>query len=139
MKRPRQDVEASHRLISRRAAILGGVQLAFVAGLGARMQFLQVEQADQFRLLAEENRINIRIIPPARGEVFDRNGVPLARNVPSYRIVAVREDTGDIEEVLSRLGKVVALDEEEIERAKAEMKRSAPFLPVTVADEVTWD
>ncbi|MEP5633482.1 MAG: penicillin-binding protein 2 [Tateyamaria sp.] len=139
MKRPRQDVEASHRLISRRAAILGGVQLAFVAGLGARMQFLQVEQADQFRLLAEENRINIRIIPPARGEVFDRNGVPLARNVPSYRIVAVREDAGDIEEVLSRLGKVVALDEEEIERAKAEMKRSAPFLPVTVADEVTWD
>ncbi len=139
MKRPRLDAETSHRLITRRAAILGGVQLAFVGALGARMQFLQVDQADQFRLLAEENRINIRIIPPSRGEVFDRNGVPLARNVPSYRIVVVREDAGDVEDVLERLGQVVPLDEDEVERAMVEMKRSAPFLPITVADEVSWD
>ncbi len=139
MKRPRVDIEASHRLITRRAAILGGVQLAFVGALAARMQFLQVDQADQFRLLAEENRINMRIIPPSRGEVFDRNGVPLARNAPSYRIVVVREDAGDVADVLERLGKVVALDPEEVDRAMAEMKRSAPFLPVTVADEVTWE
>ena len=139
MKRPRVDVEANHRLITRRAAILGGVQLAFVGALAARMQFLQVDQADQFRLLAEENRINMRIIPPSRGEVFDRNGVPLARNAPSYRIVVVREDAGDVAEVLERLGKVVDLDPEEVERAMAEMKRSAPFLPITVADEVTWE
>lgn len=138
MKRPRVDTEANHRLITRRAALLGGVQLLFVGALGARMQFLQVDQADQFRMLAEENRINIRIIPPARGEVFDRNGIPLARNVPSYRIVIVREDAGNIDDVMDRLAAVVALDPDEIERARAEMKRSAPFLPVTVADEVTW-
>ena len=139
MKRPRVEAQASHRLITRRAAILGGVQLAFVGALGARMQYLQVDQADQFRMLAEENRINIRIIPPARGEVFDRNGVALARNAPSYRIVIVREDAGDIEEVVQRLGRIVQLDGEEVERAMAEMKRSAPFLPITIADEVTWE
>lgn len=138
MKRPRVDTEANHRLITRRAALLGGAQLLFIGALGARMQFLQVDQADQFRMLAEENRINIRIIPPARGEVFDRNGIPLARNVPSYRIVIVREDAGNIDDVMDRLAAVVALDPDEIERARAEMKRSAPFLPVTVADEVTW-
>ena len=139
MKRPRVDTEASHRQITRRAAIMGGVQLVFIGALGARMQFLQVDQADQFRLLAEENRINMRIIPPARGEVFDRNGVPLARNAPSYRIVIVQEDAGDIEDVLERLGKIVPLDATEVDRAMAEMKRSAPFLPITVADEVSWD
>ncbi len=139
MKRPRVDTEANHRLITRRAALLGGVQLAFVGALGARMHFLQVDQADQFRLLAEENRINIRIIPPARGEVFDRNGIALARNVPSYRIVIVREDAGDVDEVIARLSAVMALDPDETERARAEMKRSAPFLPVTIADEVTWE
>jgi penicillin-binding protein 2 len=139
MKRPRIDTEASHKMISRRAAILGGAQLIFVGALGARMQFLQVDQADQFRLLADEHRINIRIIPPSRGEVFDRNGVPLARNAPSYRIVIVQEDAGEIEAVLERLGKVVPLDPTEVERAMAEMKRSAPFLPITIADEVSWD
>ena len=139
MKRPRLDVEANHRLFTRRAAILGGVQLAFVGALGARMQFLQVDQADQFRMLAEENRINIRLIPPSRGEIFDRNGVPLARNVPSYRIVIVREDAGEVEEVVEKLGKIISLDPEDVERAMAESKKSAPFLPITFAEEVSWD
>ncbi|MEL6464292.1 MAG: penicillin-binding protein 2 [Pseudomonadota bacterium] len=139
MKRPRVDIEANHRLLTRRAAVLGGVQLAFIGALGARMQFLQVDQADQFRLLAEENRINIRLIPPSRGEIFDRNGVPLARNVPSYRIVIVREDAGEIEETVAKLGQLVSLDPDEVERAMAEMKRSAPFLPITFADEVSWE
>ncbi|WP_147107156.1 penicillin-binding protein 2 [Tateyamaria sp. syn59] len=139
MKRPRIDIEANHRLLTRRAAILGGVQLAFVGALGARMQFLQVDQADQFRLLAEENRINIRLIPPARGEIFDRNGVALARNVPSYRIVIVREDAGDVEAAVEALSQLVTLDPDEVTRAMAEMRRSAPFLPITVADEVSWD
>ncbi|MEM6341887.1 MAG: penicillin-binding protein 2 [Pseudomonadota bacterium] len=139
MKRPRIDLEAQHRLITRRAAILGGLQLAFVAGLGARMRYLQVDQADQFRMLAEENRINIRLIPPARGEVFDRNGTPLARNVPSYRIVVVREDAGDVADVVARLKTIVDLDEEQLERALSEVNRSAPFLPITLAQDVSWD
>ena len=86
MRRSRADSEASHSKLSRRAVLLGSAQLLFMGGLAARMNYLQVDQADQFRLLAEENRINIRLIPPARGEIFDRNGVRLAQNVPSYRI-----------------------------------------------------
>ncbi|MGB7242541.1 MAG: penicillin-binding transpeptidase domain-containing protein, partial [Sulfitobacter sp.] len=139
MRRSRADTEVSHRKISRRAALLGGVQLLFAGGLAARMRYLQIEQADQFRLLAEENRINIRLIPPDRGEVFDRNGVRLAQNVPSYRIVIVREDAGDVDEVINKLKKIVDLKPDAIVRAMAEMKRSAPFLPVTVAENVSWD
>ena len=139
MRRTRAETDVSHGKISRRAALLGGAQLLFMGGLAARMRYLQVEQADQFRLLAEENRINIRLIPPSRGEVFDRNGVRLAQNAPSYRIVIVREDAGDPDVALKRLSKIIALDVETIERVKQEMKRSAPFLPVTVASDVTWD
>lgn len=138
MRRPRVDQESAQRLFSRRALILGGVQGAFVAALGARMRFLQVDQADEFRLLAEENRINIRLIPPARGEVFDRNGIPLARNAPSYRIVVVREDAGDVDSVIARLAQIVELDPTALNRAMSEMKRSAPFLPITVAEDVDW-
>ncbi len=139
MKRTRADTEASHRKISRRAAVLGGIQLAFVGGLAARMNFLQVDQADQFRLLAEDNRIKDSLIPPVRGEVFDRNGVQLAKNVPSYRIVVKREDIGDVDVALERLSRVIRLDPDDLERALAEMKRSAPFHPITVAENVSWE
>lgn len=139
MRRAPKDTAESVRKISRRGLILGGVQLAFAGALGLRMQHLQVDQADEFRLLAEENRINIRLIPPTRGQVFDRNGVILAANEPSYRITMVKEDAGDVDDVIARLSALVELDEDELNRALTEMQRSAPFLPVTVAERVTWD
>ena len=139
MRRSRADNDANHTRLTRRAALLGGAQLLFMGGLAARMRYLQVDQADQFRLLAEENRINIRLIPPSRGEIFDRNGVQLADNVPSYRIVMVREDAGDVAAVMERLAQVIEIDDETRERAMTEMARSAPFLPVTIVDDVSWE
>jgi penicillin-binding protein 2 len=41
--------------------------------------------------------------------------------------------------VIARLSALVELDEDELNRALTEMQRSAPFLPVTVAERVTWD
>ena len=139
MKRNPRDQEHSHKKLTRRSLVLGGLQLAFVGGLAARMRYLQVDQADQFRLLAEENRINIRLIPPARGEIFDRNGQVLAQNTPSYRITLVREDAGEVEKVIADLQQLVALDPEDLERARAEMRRSPPFLPITLADQIGWE
>jgi penicillin-binding protein 2 len=139
MRRSRAETDANHAKLGRRAALLGGVQLLFMGGLAARMRYLQVDQADQFRLLAEENRINIRLIPPVRGEIFDRNGMQLAENIPSYRIVMVREDAGDLDDVMGRLASLIDLTPEQIASAMAELNRSAPFLPVTIAEDVSWE
>ncbi|MDF1717640.1 MAG: penicillin-binding protein 2 [Antarcticimicrobium sp.] len=139
MRRNPRELSLLNRASSRRAVLLGGLQLAFMGGLALRMRYLQVEQADQFRLLAEENRVNIRLIPPTRGKIYDRNGNVLAQNVQSYRIVIVREDAGDVEEVLGRLSKLIDLEDEDLDRARTEMRRSPPFLPVTLADRIAWE
>ena len=139
MKRSAKDTEESARGISRRALVVGIAQLGIIGALGIRMKSMQIEQADHFRLLAEENRINIRLIPPARGLIFDRNGLPIAANEQNYRVVMVREDAGDVGEVLERLTKIVPLDPEELARAMEEMQRRSPFVPVTIADRLTWD
>ena len=121
MRRPGAENPEVQKRLSRRALLLGGVQLGFMGVLGLRMRQLQVTESDQYRLLAEENRINIRLIPPARGEIFDRNGVTLARNQPSYRINIVREDAGDVDAVIERLSALIELDEEDLNRALAEI------------------
>ncbi len=139
MKRKTADTVASHSRMTRRALFLGGSQLAFMGLLGLRMRYLQVDQADEFRLLAEENRINVRLIPPARGEIYDRNGVMLAQNEPSYRITIVREDAGDVESVISKLSTLIELDDDALNRAMTEIRRSSPFLPVTIAERISWE
>jgi penicillin-binding protein 2 len=140
MRRTPRETSQSAARITRRGLILGGLQLGFAGVLALRMRHMQVDQADEFRLLAEENRINIRLIPPARGRLFDREGRIIADNAPSYRITLVPEDAGDVEAVIARLAKLIELAPEDIERAMAEIRRgAAPFLPVTVADRVSWE
>ncbi|PIE16394.1 MAG: penicillin-binding protein 2 [Rhodobacterales bacterium] len=139
MKRDPRDTAASQQKISRRGLILGASQLAFVGLLAGRMQYLQVKQADKFRLLADENRINIRLIPPARGLIYDRNGIALAINKPIYRISMVREDAGDVDQIIQRLRALMPLDQAELERALDIMNRRSPYVPVTIASDVQWD
>ena len=139
MKRQPKETLESARTISRRALVVGGVQLGVVGALGWRLQSMQVEQADQFRLLAEENRINIRLLAPERGLIFDRSGIPIADNEQNYRVVMVREDAGDVGEVLAKLTEIVEIDPDDLARAMEEMRRRSPFVPVTIADRLSWE
>jgi len=139
MRRPTRDNAESQRRITRRALILGGAQAGFGGLLALRMRFMQVDQADEFRLLADENRINIRLIPPSRGRIFDREGRVVAENVPSYRITMVREQAGDVQQVIARLAQLVELDPDELDRAMRDLHDLRGDTPVTIADRITWD
>jgi penicillin-binding protein 2 len=138
MKRGPRETEDGARRLSRRALLLGTAQLGIIAALGARMASLQVYQADEFRMLAEENRINIGLISPARGLIYDINGVVLADNEQHYTITMTREGAGDVDEILARLNRLVALDPERLEKAREELGSRSPFVPVTVAERVSW-
>ncbi|WP_112323927.1 penicillin-binding protein 2 [Oceanibium sediminis] len=135
--KPRETGNATR--MTRRGLILVGLQLAAVTGLGVRMRKLQVEEADTYRLLAEENRMNIRLLAPARGLVLDRNGAPLAENRQNYRIVLVREQAGDVEAALDRLSRLIPLGPERREKVLKEVRQRSAFVPVTVAEHLTWE
>jgi penicillin-binding protein 2 len=125
--------------ITRRALMLLGLQAGVIGGLAWRMRDLQIVQNEKFSLLAEENRVNLRLIPPARGLIFDRAGLPLAGNRQNYRIVIVREQAGEVAPVLDRLAGIVPLPPDRRERAEREIASRSAFVPVVVTEHVTWD
>lgn len=139
MKRTARDTEASKRVLNRRTLLLGGAMGAMVAVLGFRMRYLQVDQADEFKLLAEENRINIRLIPPERGLIQDRNGKVIAGNEQNYRVVITREAAGDVDLVMRRLASIIPMTAEEMQRTIDEANALSAFVPVTVAERLSWD
>lgn len=139
MRRTQKDNEDSHRGITRRTLLMGGAMAAMVGALGARMRYLQVDQADEFRLLAEENRINIRLIPPRRGMILDRNGKVIAGNEQNYRVVVTREDAGDVDLVMRRLAALIPMTEAELEESIAAVKKHSAFVPVIVKDRISWE
>ncbi len=135
---PTRTSRIRQRRITRRGLLWMGIQLGVIGVLGWRMRQLQIDQSDEFRMLAEENRINIRLLAPNRGLIFDRNGVPIAINEQNYRIVLIREQAGDANEILDRLGELITLDPERRARIDKDMRRRSAFVPVTVAEHLTW-
>lgn len=138
MKNDNARKNVSLRTTRRGLLILSG-QLMTAGVLGWRMRQLQIQQADEFLLLAEENRINIRLIPPARGLIYDRNGKPIAENRQNYRIVMIREQARDPEEILRKLSTIVTLTENRIERVLKDVSQRPSFVPVSVVEHLSWE
>ena len=133
-----QEDQTRLKSFSRRAVLLGGGKSVLLAALVGRMYYLQILESDRYKTLAEDNRINLRLLPPPRGRILDRFGIPLALNQQNYRVVLVREQTPDFEGTLDALSQVIALDEADRERILREAQRKRPFVPVTVRDNLSW-
>ena len=107
----REDYERRKKF-TRRALILAGVQLGMIGVLGGRLYQLQVLEADRFKTLADDNRINMKLLVPPRGRIFDRNGKPLAVNRMIYRVLlTVERATAKGWELRPRLRPVAAVAE----------------------------
>jgi len=139
MRRPVRDSEDSHRRVTRRALFMGGCMAATMAVLAGRMRYLGVDQAQDFALLAEQNRVNIQLIPPDRGLITDRNGKLIAGNEQNYRVVITREGAGDVDAVLNRLSHLIPLTRADLERVLRDVDRNPSFVPIPVKDRLSWE
>jgi penicillin-binding protein 2 len=134
-----RDPERQVGQFTRRGLFIGGLMGGFLVVLGGRARYLGVEQADEFKLLAEENRINLQLLAPARGLILDRNGRLLAGNEQNYRVTLTREGAGDVDLVLDRLSHVIAMTAADMTRIQRDIQRNPAFVPITVADRLTWE
>ncbi len=139
MQKVRHEEQLRQSSFTRRSLLLGGGMSLMLATLAGRMYVLQVEQSDRYAMLAEDNRINLRLLPPTRGRILDRFGAPVAANRQNYRVLLVSEQAPDLDSVLDRLSDIVPLLEADRARIHREVKRKRNFVPVTVAENLSWD
>jgi|TARA_R100001369_G_scaffold27748_1_gene49928 penicillin-binding protein 2 len=123
---------------TRRALLTGGAMTTVVGALGLRMWQFSVRDAAQYYLLAEKNRINLKLVRPDRGRIYDRSGKIVADNQKAYRITLVPEEVNDVEDVLAKLRRLLGLDDETVLKLRDTISRASGFVPVTVKDRVSW-
>jgi len=103
------------------------------------MYQLQVVEKDRYALLADENRINLQLLPPQRGRILDRFGAVLADNHQNYRLVVIPEQAGDIAATVEALAGLIEIGEGDRRRVFRDIKRKHPFVPVVVRGNLNWD
>ncbi len=111
-----------HKRFSRRAAILAGGQGLLVALLWGRLYQLQIVNSSRYKLLADENRISLRLLAPPRGRILDRFGIPLADNRQDFHLVVVAERAGDISATLDALATLIELRDADRARVLREVR-----------------
>jgi len=126
-------------LFTRRALLLAGVQGVLLSALAGRLYQLQVLETQRFATLAEENRINLRLLPPSRGLIFDRTGQPLAVNRNNFRAMATSDRGRGVDVLVERLDQILNLGETERNRLLRDLRRSRNAQPVVVRENLGWE
>ncbi|MBD8900218.1 penicillin-binding protein 2 [Rhodanobacter sp. DHG33] len=139
LRRTIKDPRNEGELFRRRALAGFALILLGLAGLIGRYVFLQVTRYDEFATRSENNRVKPLPIAPARGLIFDRNGVLLADNVPAFRLEVVPDQVKDMKAMLADLGQVVPLGQDDLDAFHKQLKQSRRFESVPLKMRLTED
>ena len=88
--------------------------LIIVGLLVVRLWQLQVRDGVYYRNLSHDNRTRSVVLHPVRGFIYDRNGILLANNVPSFNLYVELGDVPDREALTGKLVELLALDRSEL-------------------------
>ncbi|MGE0045869.1 MAG: penicillin-binding protein 2 [Hyphomonadaceae bacterium] len=127
-------------IFSRRAVLLAGAGGAAMGIVGLRMAYLQTLDPTNYREASDENRFDTRIIAPARGTIYDRNGTILANTSRDYLVRFLRGDmnASEVEATLARVAQILEQDEGWVRRRLNEVRAERRFTPVTLQRSLTW-
>jgi penicillin-binding protein 2 len=133
-----KDYSQESRTFGARAMLAFVLVVALVAVLVGRLYFLQVVQYDRYAAMSEDNRVHLQPVAPTRGLIYDRNGVLLADNRPSYSVTVLKEEVKDLDGTLAILQQLIPITEAELERfQKRYQQRRRPFETVPVRFRLT--
>jgi penicillin-binding protein 2 len=123
----------------RRALYSSVVLIVFFAVLIARLWYLQIQQGDEYRKLAENNRVRYLEIAAPRGNILDRMEREIVTNRPSFNVVWVREDNRLDDELIKEMALVLDVDVSELLARIRKMAGTPGHFPVRLAEDIDWE
>jgi len=104
-----------------------------------RLWFLQIIRGESYRNLSENNRIRLEDIPPTRGIIYDRHGRILVDNRPAFKLALIPADVSDLKHTLDKLGRILKVEEPQLEEKVKSAPRGAPFRPILLSRDMNRD
>ena len=129
------------KLLSRRTFLLGLGKGALFSTIFFRLIYLQLFKTDQYKVLAEKNRISLRLIPALRGKILDRNDQILALNKNSYNVLIEGvKDISEINETIEKISQIIFLSETEINHIYYSfLTKKKSDLPIFIKKNLKWN
>jgi penicillin-binding protein 2 len=107
--------------------------------LGCWLWRLQILGADNYRVLAEQNRIRKVPVMAPRGRIFDRYGRILVDNYPSVSCYLLREQQNTLQADLPLIAAGLHMPVEEIEATLRHFQYAPKYQPIPLKQDITPD
>tara|TARA_B100001113_G_scaffold116156_1_gene94737 strand:+ start:67 stop:1902 length:1836 start_codon:yes stop_codon:yes gene_type:complete len=116
------DAEEERRSHGIRAIIASLIVLAIFTLYVLKLYEVQISEYEYYATKSDSNRIRIRPIQALRGNIFDRNGEILAKNISTFDLIIKRENVQEIDGFINALNKVFSAKKVDIEYVKEQYK-----------------
>ncbi len=113
-----------------RAAAAVVIVSLFALVLLVRLGALQIKDHRFYSTLSRHNLLNVIPIEPNRGLIYDRNGVLLAKDIPTYTLALVPNGIPNLDSTLTDLNGIIRLMPEEIKQFHRVLHQYRPYQPV---------
>ncbi|WOJ91986.1 penicillin-binding protein 2 [Congregibacter variabilis] len=125
-----KDTQREQRIFGARSLVALGFVTLLLGVLLARYYGLQINDYEAYSTASERNRVQLQPLPPKRGLIYDRNGVLLADNRPSYTLSLIIERVDDLDATLASLAELVEIEESDLDKFRTRVRQRRPYDPV---------
>ena len=110
--------------------------LAAFTVLFIRLFILQVIKGEEFSRLSENNSIRLQNIDPPRGMIFDRNGIMVVDNRPSFEIGIIPKDARPVEATLDKLTDYIDIPMDQLRHKISKARGIRLYQPVALKRDI---
>lgn len=129
----------NRQIMTRRTFVIGAGKLGLLFLLAGRMFYMQFIKKDEYRTLSDNNRIKMILLSPTRGQIFDSDGVIIAKNNTCFRLLLDKNGNPKYSEEINHLVEILELDDYQIDEIKRRMSKGGRRVAAIVIDCLDWN
>lgn len=129
----------NRQIMTRRTFVIVAGKLGLLFLLAGRMFYMQFIKKDEYRTLSDNNRIKMILLSPTRGQIFDSDGVIIAKNNTCFRLLLDKNGNPKYSEEINHLVEILELDDYQIDEIKRRMSKGGRRVAAIVIDCLDWN
>ncbi len=125
-------------LYNRRTFFLFLLKLSLFTTVGWRLYNIQIQNSSKYKTLSKKNQIDLEIIFPIRGKIFDRNKILLAKNRKVYDLYLIPENTKSVNNTLNTLSNFIPIDFTKRRKIIELSNKVKKFEKIKIFENISW-
>lgn len=132
-----KDYQSETKVFKQRLLQATIVVAILICVLWFRLAYLQIIEHQYYQQLATQNQLEMFAIDPNRGLIYDRNGVLLASNTPTFTLSIIPDYVSNTNDIITELSKIIAFNESHLRQFHKALKQHKKFAHIPLKYKLT--